>query len=88
MAGLRRSPETYFEVVEDKAVIVDPEGRELLTLNRTATIVWHALDGERDEDQIIDQLAARFPEVPRDQLLADVRRFVAELTSVGLLVEH
>jgi hypothetical protein len=85
MAGLRRSADAYFEVVDDKAVIVDPAGTELLTLNKVGTVVWHALDGERDEAAIVDELAARFPDVSRDTLSADVRRFLAELEDVKLV---
>jgi hypothetical protein len=85
MAGLQRSADAYFEVVDDKAVIVDPAGAELLTLNRVGTIVWHALDGERDETAIVEQLAARYPDVPRDTLSADVHTFVVELKGANLL---
>jgi hypothetical protein len=85
MTGLRRASEVYFEVVEDKAVIVDPAGTELLTLNHVGTIVWQALDGERDESSITDELATRFPDVPRATLEADVRRFLAELEGVNLV---
>ena len=88
MAGLRRSKDAYFEVVEDKAVIVDPAGSELLTLNRTGTIVWHAIDGERDEASIVDEVATRFPDVSRETVATDVRRFLAELAGVGLMVEE
>jgi hypothetical protein len=85
MAPLRRTGDAYFEVVEDKAVIVDPAGTELVTLNHVGTLVWQAIDGERDEASITDELAARFPEVPRKTLEADVRRFLDELDGVNLL---
>jgi hypothetical protein len=85
MAPLRRTSDAYFEVVEDKAVIVDPAGTELVTLNHMGTLVWQALDGERDEASITDELAVRFPEVSRETVEADVRRFLAELDDVNLL---
>ena len=85
MAGLQRSADAYFEVVEDKAVIVDPAGTELLTLNTVGTIVWHAIDGERDEAAIVDELQTRFPSIARDTLAADVRAFLVELDRVKLL---
>jgi hypothetical protein len=88
MAGLQRSADAYFEVVEDKAVIVDPTGAELLTLNQVGTIVWQAIDGTRDEPALVEELATRFPDVPRQTLDGDVRRFLAELANVGLVVEH
>jgi len=85
MGGLRRSADAYFEVVEDKAVIVDPAGTELLTLNAVGTIVWQAIDGEHDETAIVDELAGQFPDVARETLEADVGRFLTELEGVNLL---
>lgn len=85
MAGLRRSPDIYYEVVEDKAVIVDPEGKELLTLNEVGTIVWEAIDGEHDEEALVDVVAARFPDVARETLDRDVRVFLDELKESELL---
>jgi hypothetical protein len=85
MVGLQRSADAYFEVVDDKAVIVDPAGAELLTLNRVGTVVWHALDGERDEAALVEQLAARYPDVPRATLTTDLRKFLAELEGANLL---
>lgn len=85
MVGLQRSADAYFEVVDDKAVIVDPAGAELLTLNRVGTVVWHALDGERDEAALVEQLAVRYPDVPRATLTTDLRKFLAELEGANLL---
>ena len=85
MRGPRRADGAYFELVDDKAVIVDPEGRELVTLNRVGTAVWEALDGERDEGSIVDELAGRFPGVARRQLEGDVNSFLAELDTARLL---
>ena len=84
MAGLQRSADAYFEVVEDKAVIVDPAGTELLTLNTVGTIVWQSIDGEHDETAIVGELARQFPDMPSETLEADVRRFIADLEGMNL----
>ncbi len=84
---LRRSPRVTYELVDDQAVLVDPEGRELLTLNAVGALVWEAMDGTRDQSQVVDILAERFSSVERDQIEEDVRAFVAELVSSGLATE-
>jgi hypothetical protein len=85
MSDLQRSEDTYFEVVEDKAVIVGPDGTELVTLNAVGTVVWECLDGEHDEAAITEKLAARFPAVERATLEADLRSFLAELRRLELV---
>jgi Coenzyme PQQ synthesis protein D (PqqD) len=84
---LRRSPRVTYELVDDQAVLVDPGGQELLTLNPVGALVWEAIDGARDEQQIADLIAERFAEVDRSRIESDVQAFVAELLSSGLVVE-
>jgi hypothetical protein len=82
---LMRSPSVTYEVVDGRAVLVDPEGRELLTLNHVGTVVWEASDGTKDEQQLIDVVSERFAEVDRSQIERDVHAFLAELRSSGLV---
>lgn len=84
---LNRSPFVKYETVDGQAVLVDPEGRELLTLNEVGTLVWEAIDGTRDEGQLVALLAHRFPEVERSQIETDVGTFIVELRSSGLVTE-
>jgi hypothetical protein len=82
---LMRSPSVTHEVVDERAVLVDPDGRELLTLNHVGTVVWEASDGTKDEQQLIDVVSERFAKVGRSQIERDVRAFLAELRSSGLV---
>jgi Coenzyme PQQ synthesis protein D (PqqD) len=84
--GLQRSPEVTYEVVDGKAMLVDPAGRKLITLNRVGTLVWEALDGTLDVDQLTDQLLPRFTDVSRDELARDVAAFVQELAAADLIL--
>ena len=84
---LMRSPRVTYEVVDAQAVLVDPGGRELLTLNEVGTVVWEAIDGTRDELELIDLVSERFTEVDRSQIERDVRAFLAELESSGLVTD-
>ena len=80
---------------EDLAVVGDGDRAIILDLNRldrspealvgTAARIWQAIDGERDEEQIVAVLADQFDTTP-DQIAGDVRTFLAQLETLGLVV--
>ena len=83
----RRSPNVTYEIVDGRAILIDPDGRELLTLNGVGTIVWGCLDGRRDEAALVSELADRFPEVDRATLADDVAAFLRQLEGSALIVD-
>ena len=82
----QRSPRVVYEVIDGRAVLVDPEGVELLTLNAVGTLVWEALDGARDPAALADDLVERFQGVTRDDLERDIAAFLAELEAGALVL--
>lgn len=76
-----------FEVVDGRAILIDGQGTELITLNPVGTLVWNALDGERDSGQLAKDLVATFDGVTAEQLEGDINAFLEELRSSGLVVE-
>jgi hypothetical protein len=82
---ISQSESVVFEVVDGKAVLVDPTGAELITLNPVATLIWEALATPTDADGIADRLLSEFEDVTRDQLHADVVEFLGELESLGVV---
>lgn len=74
-----RAGNVTFDVFEGKAVLVDPGGKELITLNRTGTVVWQMLDGTVSEADLVDAVSCRFPAVHRATVEGDVRHFIREL---------
>lgn len=82
----QRSPRVVYEVVDDQAVLVDPDGIELLTLNPVGTLVWEALDGRRDAGALAAALIGRFTGVTLEALTADIAGFLAEVEAAGLVV--
>jgi hypothetical protein len=85
---LSRSPRVTYEVVDGQAVLVDPDGRELLTLNAVGTLVWEALDGTHREAGIVGVLEEHFPDIDRARLETDLRAFLDELQDLGLVGEE
>ena len=86
MAGARRAEEAQYEVVDGKAIIIDPGGSELVRLNRLGTLVWESLDGDRDVESLTGELVGRFPSVPRQEIDADVRGFLNDLKHLKLVL--
>jgi len=83
----KRSSRVTYEIVDDQAILIDGEGRELITLNPVGTLVWVALDGTVTEQGLVEILASRFPEVERRRLAADIDTFLSELRELDLLEE-
>lgn len=83
--GPARAPEVTYEVVDDRVVLVDPAGTELVTLNPVGALVWQALDGERGPTALAVELHDRFTDVTVARLAEDIETFLQELASSGLV---
>jgi hypothetical protein len=86
--GLDRDPRVVSDIVEDKAVLVEPAGQELITLNAVGTLVWEALDGRRGVPELCQLVTDQYPSTPASQVEADVRSFLDELSGLGLLSDE
>ena len=82
---MRRADHVIWEVTGSRAVLLDPDGTELITLNPVGTLVWDAIDG-LPPDAITDLLLPRFEGVTREQFATDVRTFLDELEELGVIV--
>ncbi len=74
-----------YEVVDQQAVLVDPDGVELVTLNEVATLVWESLDGRRGSAEIAAALIDRFEGVTLARLEQDITDFLTEIGASGLV---
>jgi len=80
-----QSNSVVFEVVDGRAVLVDPSGSELITLNPVGSMIWAALAEPTDADAVAKQLLPEFEDVSYEQLHGDVVDFIRELSDLGLL---
>ena len=83
--GWCRSPDVIYEVVDGRAMLVDPAGTEFLTLNEVGTLVWQALDGVRGSVEIAKALIDRVDGVGLEEFERDVGTFLAETHAAGLV---
>lgn len=84
-SAITRADNVSYDVFDGRAVLVDPRGRELITLNRTGTVVWEAIDGRRSGDDLVEVVAGRFPTQARATVAADVGRFLDELSRLKVV---
>ena len=81
----RRHPETAFRPVGDEGGLVVLPGRsEVKVLNPVAIKVFSLLDGSHSVDSIVAAVTEEF-DVSDEQAARDVRAFLGELQSNGLL---
>lgn len=81
----RRADNVLFEMVDDRAVLIDADGRELITLNRVGTLVWNALDGRRDAATLAADLVRQLNGVTVSTLEQDIATFVDKMAALNLV---
>lgn len=84
--GYRRADGVLSEVLDGRAMLVAPDGTELITLNPTGTAVWDALGNASEPGEIAARLQETRSDVALDVLEGDVRTFLAELEEAALVV--
>ena len=88
----RVSDEIIAKELEDQLIIVPLSSgigdldAEMYTLNRTGSILWKELDGERPLDTIITDLARRFSE-PEEKIRKDVLELIHDLLEKQLILK-
>lgn len=82
-----RDERISWRVIENQAVLVDPDEGEVLRFNPIGTEIWQDLDGTRTVDEIIDHIHQIF-EVNRKRAQRDVLRFLNKLVRRELVGER
>ncbi|WP_305041080.1 GeoRSP system PqqD family peptide chaperone [Geoalkalibacter sp.] len=72
------------EAVEDRGTVILIISGMMHQLNLVGGHIWSLCDGSRDVDGLIEALAEDF-EVEREELVEDVRDFLADLEQRGWL---
>jgi len=85
--ALKRSPEVIHEAVDQPAMLVPPDGSELIWLNAAGTMVWDLLAMPADARGLAAQLHPRFEEIPLEELERDIEAFLDSMRERGLVQE-
>jgi hypothetical protein len=81
----RRSDGVLHQVVEGRAMLIPPSGKEVVVLNGTGSVVWEALAEGGDTATLVDAVRAVHPDVDDATVTRDVAGFLAELETAGLI---
>jgi hypothetical protein len=81
----QRSPRVLFRRVGEEIIVASAEGDPYL-LRETALTIWNLLETARTASELIRELSAAYG-VPHAAVSSDVRPFLADLISRGLVDE-
>ena len=70
--------------LESSLVVLDLSSNTYFRLNGVGAEIWRRLENSGEEADIIDGIATHF-EIDRETATADVRKFLQELESAGLI---
>jgi hypothetical protein len=59
----------------------------IFTLTAVAEYIWDSLDGRKSLSEILNNVLDRF-DIEREQAESDIREFIMELMSAGLITEE
>jgi hypothetical protein len=78
------SPDVVFRELDGEAVLLDLGTGTYFGLNAVGTRVWQLIDAGREQDDIVNVLAAEY-DAATPTIAADVERLVAELKARRLI---
>lgn len=82
-------PSVVFREVSDGAVLLQMQDEIYFGLNEVGARVWQLLPPEcRTVDELCERLRERYPEIPPDQIRADVEELLGQFREHRLLQEH
>lgn len=80
----RPHPDVIWRVLEGEAVLILPHDGSVRVLNAVGTTIWSLLDGQTTVGEIERRVASTYG-VTCVAVTKDVRQFLSELSSRGLL---
>jgi Coenzyme PQQ synthesis protein D (PqqD) len=81
----RHADDLSWDDAGERVVILDADGTTITTLNPVGSLLWRRLSQPCESADLVDHLAAQFPDVDRGQLAQDVDEYLAQLHDEGLL---
>lgn len=83
------SPDVVYQPLPDGAVLFHPVQEVYFGLNTVGARTWELLPPRCGTlEQLADELAKSYPEVPREQIRDDVEQLLGELLANGLVTPH
>ena len=70
--------------IDDEIVLMRMDTGEFFSLTGTAVEVWHLIDNERSQSDIVELLQRVF-DAPTEVIAQDVSELLSELSGIGLV---
>ncbi len=85
MSILNKQADRFSEAdIDDEIVVMRLDNGEFFSLSGTAAAAWRMIDGTRDRNSLLLELAAQFAG-DEAEIGADIDEFLSELREMGLL---
>jgi hypothetical protein len=84
---LTRNPKIEEAPLQGELMLFDPQTSKFYVLNRTMAFVWRRCDGSHTPENMVEGLQNEFADVEPAAAEADLRGALAELVSLGLVVD-
>lgn len=81
---IKQNEDVMAKEMAAKTVLLNVARGTYYTLNKTGTILWSFMGGNKTVSQMADELAGRF-QVSREEALADTLGLIQELKREGLI---
>jgi Coenzyme PQQ synthesis protein D (PqqD) len=86
--AVSRAEGVLADEIGGRAFLIGRAGTHVVELNAVGSVVWAAIDGQRDVDALVEVVRERLPDpdrIPVAQLRSDVVAFLGELTRLDLV---
>ncbi len=83
----KTNPKMVWEMVEEKAIILDPENGKYFNLNKTASQIWKMVNRCKDSKELVDILLKMY-NVEIEVLTKDVEESLEWMRANNLIVDQ
>jgi hypothetical protein len=82
---LARDARSAVRVLDGEAMVMSGRDSTLFSLNKTATLIWQAADGQTSLDEIVERRVCQEFDVEFGSALQDAENMARELAGHGIL---
>lgn len=84
----RRRPGIHERVIDDEIFLADPDTDTLFHLNPTGAALWRLLAESATATECVELMAAAFPDVDEQTIVADVAALLDRFADAGLVTSE
>tara|TARA_A100001037_G_scaffold295275_1_gene314200 strand:- start:778 stop:1050 length:273 start_codon:yes stop_codon:yes gene_type:complete len=84
LKDLRLSQSNFTTEIGDITVVLNTDNGKYLELNNTASLIFKALEKQKDEEEIIEEICSIYS-ISRDELKDELKEFYRKALKAGIL---